>query len=298
MKNTYGTIVFFLLTIIANAQTNISISTLEARNVIHGTFNPNNYTSSAEIADPFQITQLINTSISADSLKQLILKFSSFETRNSGSDTVSSVRGIGASRRWVKSKFQEYAAQNENRLIHAYLDFDIDMCGTTHHRNVLGILPGSDTSNHQLILIEGHMDSRCAVLCDTACLAQGIEDNATGAALVMELARVMSKFTFKNTMIFMVNTGEEQGLYGAQALANYAQTNNLPIKAVLNNDVIGGIICGNTSSAPSCPGLNDIDSTQVRLFSQGGINSRNKQLVRFLKLEYQEMLQPIVSVPM
>jgi hypothetical protein len=67
---------------------------------------------------------------------------------------------------------------------------------------------------------------------------------------------------------------------------------------VLNNDVIGGIICGETSSAPSCPGLNHVDSTQVRLFSNGGFNSKHKQLVRFIKLQYQEELLPMVSVPM
>ncbi|PIZ06768.1 MAG: hypothetical protein COY57_00225, partial [Flavobacteriales bacterium CG_4_10_14_0_8_um_filter_32_5] len=86
--------------------------------------------------------------------------------------------------------------------------------------------------------------------------------------------------------------------YGANAFAQYAVNNNIPIEAVLNNDVIGGIICGQTSSPPSCPGLNDIDSTQVRLFSSGSFNSINKQLARYIKLQYKEELLPLVSVPM
>jgi hypothetical protein len=115
---------------------------------------------------------------------------------------------------------------------------------------------------------------------------------------VLELARVMSAYTFENTIVFMLTIGEEQGLYGANAFSQYAVDNEMPIKAVLNNDVIGGVICGETSSAPSCPGENEIDSTQVRFFTEGGFNSRNKQLARYVKLQYQEELLPIVDVPM
>jgi hypothetical protein len=67
---------------------------------------------------------------------------------------------------------------------------------------------------------------------------------------------------------------------------------------VFNNDVIGGIICGQTSSPPGCPGLNNIDSTHVRLFSQGDFSSFNKGLARFVKLEYKEMILPYAAVPM
>jgi hypothetical protein len=166
------------------------------------------------------------------------------------------------------------------------------------HRNVIAVLPGTDTSLHEVIVIEGHMDSRCENECDITCQAQGIEDNASGAALVLELARVMSKCSYKNTLVFMLTIGEEQGLYGADAFADYCNLNDIPVKAVFNNDVIGGIICGQTSSAPSCPGLNNIDSTQVRIFSYGGFNSPYKQLARFIKLQYKEELLPFVNIPM
>jgi len=125
-----------------------------------------------------------------------------------------------------------------------------------------------------------------------------VEDNATGTALVMELARVMSHYSFPNTLVFMVTIGEEQGLSGAAAFATYAQNNNLPLRAVLNNDVIGGILCGKTSSPPSCPGLDDVDSTSVRLFSSGSFNSKHKQLARYIKLQYRENLLPTAAVPM
>jgi hypothetical protein len=172
------------------------------------------------------------------------------------------------------------------------------MCGITQHRNIFAVLPGSDTTDKSIIIIEGHIDSRCAGLCDTACIAQGMEDNGSGTALVIELARVMSKYSFKRTIVFLLVIGEEQGLYGGYAFANFAQSHGIKVKAVLNNDVVGGIICGHTSSPPGCPGYQEIDSTHVRLFSYGGFNSFHKGLSRFIKLEYKEMLLPVVAVPM
>ena len=105
-------------------------------------------------------------------------------------------------------------------------------------------------------------------------------------------------YVFDHTIVFMTVTGEEQGLVGSNAFAVYAVQESIPIKAVLNNDIVGGIICGETSSAPSCPGFNHIDSTQVRLFSHGGFNSPHKALSRFIKLEYNEMIKPLSTVPM
>ena len=178
------------------------------------------------------------------------------------------------------------------------MQFDEEICGVTRHKDVIAVLPGMDATNHSIIIIEGHMDSRCADLCDPDCDAEGVEDNASGTVLVMELARVMSQYSYNQTIVFMATTAEEQGLLGANAFAQWCENENVPIKAVINNDVVGGIICGETSSEPSCPGFNHVDSTQVRLFSFGGFNASSKGLSRFIKLEYQEELLPLVSVPM
>lgn len=295
--------VYFLsLCLLANGAfaqaSNIFSSNPAAEQVMLGNYNPITYQSSSPIANPNAIIQGIENELSADSLKAYILKLASFENRNSGSDTLSTTRGFGAARNWVYGKFQTFSQTNENRLIPSFLQFDQNICTVTKHKNIFAVLPGADTSNHEIVLIEGHMDSRCDVLCDTACVAEGVEDNASGTALVIELARIMSKYTFNQTIVFMVTTAEEQGLYGANAFATYAFSKQLPIKAVFNNDVIGGIACGVTSSAPSCPGLDDIDSTQVRLFSSGNFNSKHKQLSRFIKLQYLEELKALSSVPM
>lgn len=280
------------------AQLNIQCTNATAEQVLLGDYDPADYVATDIIDNHDAIISGINNEINADSLKSYLIQMTEFTNRNTGSDTLSDSFGIGAARRWAFDKFQAFSAENDNRLLTSYLQFDQDICGMAQHRNIFAVLPGTDAENHQVILLEAHFDSRCAVLCDILCDAQGMEDNGSGSALVIELARVMSKYTFKNTLVFMLTIGEEQGLYGAKAFSKYSLDNQVPIKAVLNNDVIGGVICGETSSAPSCPGLNEIDSTQVRFFTQGGFNSKHKQLARFVKLQYQEELLDLVSVPM
>ncbi|WP_276132170.1 M28 family peptidase [Polluticoccus soli] len=282
----------------ANAQYNLTSTNIVAEQVMMGNYNPASYAASVVLNDPDTISKGILAQVSPDSMKSYLMELRKFKNRNTSSDTVSSTKGIGAARRWIYSKFQQFSAQSENRLLPSYLQFDTLVCTQTRHRNVFAVLPGSDLSDKSIIIIEGHMDSRCSDNCDTACLAEGMEDNGSGTALVMELARVMSKFTYKHTIVFTTVTGEEQGLLGARAFAKYAQQQGITIKAVMNNDVVGGIICGQTSSPPSCPGLNAIDSTQVRLFSFGGFNSPHKGLSRFIKLEYKEMIRPLAIVPM
>ncbi|TAK34572.1 MAG: M28 family peptidase [Saprospiraceae bacterium] len=299
MKKTFTTLLLFnLLFIAVYGQTNMLSTNPVAEEVMLGNYDPASYMPTTVLNHPDEIIQGILAGVSPDSLKKYLFDMSAFHTRNTGSDTISAVSGIGAARRWVYQKFQQISAGNENRLIPSYLQFDQTICSVGQHRNVFAVLPGIDTSLHDIIIIEAHLDSRCSTVCDTACLAEGMEDNGSGSALVLELARVMSQFAFDRTIVFMTTIGEEQGLYGAGSFAKYAKNKGIAIRAVLNNDIVGGIICGETSSPPSCPGLNEIDSTQVRLFSAGSINSPNKQLARFIKLEYAEELQNLVTVPM
>ncbi len=290
--------VFLFATALLHSQTNLLVTSPIADQVIKGNFDPLQFVSSNPVSDHQQIVQYIQNNIQSDSLKAYILKMATFQNRNTGSDTVSSTTGIGAARRWAFSKFEEFSSSAENRLLPSYFQFDQSICAVNQHRNIMAVLPGTNIDLHEVIIIEGHIDSRCESSCDILCQAEGIEDNASGSALVLELARVMSNFSYPNTIVFMLTIGEEQGLYGANAFALYCETNTIPVKAVFNNDVIGGVICGNTSSAPSCPGVNDIDSTQVRIFSYGGFNSQYKQLSRFVKLQYKEELVQHVSVPM
>jgi Peptidase family M28 len=282
----------------ASAQVNNICTDSTAEQALLGLYDPASYVASVLYNTPDTISRGISSRVSADSLQSYIRALATFRTRNSGSDTLSATNGIGSARRWVYNKFQQFSAANENRLLPAYLQFDTMMCGVPQHRNIFAVLPGLDTSDKSIVIIEGHIDSRCAGLCDISCNAQGIEDNASGTALVLELARVMSAYSYNHTIVFLITVGEEQGLYGGYAFANYAKAHNIPIKAVMNNDIIGGIICGHTSSAPGCPGYENIDSSHVRLFSQGGFNSFHKGLCRYIKLEYKERVMPTVHVSM
>lgn len=281
----------------AQNQTNIRCTNPTAEQVLKGTYNPADYFPASTTPGKTIISQ-INTQINSDSLKSYLVQLNTYGNRNSGSDTVTAGKGIGGARKWAYEFFQKVSTANAGRLIVSYLQFNQEICVIKDHKNIMAVLPGTDVSNHEVILIEGHIDSRCEDVCDIGCVAPGMEDNGSGTALVMELARVMSQYSYKNTIVFMLTIAEEQGLYGAEAFANYCTTKKIPLKAVLNNDVIGGILCGKTSSPPSCPGLNAVDSTQVRLFSSGKNLSPHKSLARYVKLQYQEELLPIVSVPM
>ncbi len=297
MKRILSIIILALIAASLSAQTNITVSNPTALTIMQGNYDPTIYAQSVVIDHPDSISAGIYRNISPDSLKAYIIKLGSFGNRNSGSDTLSPTFGIGAARTWVMGKFQQFSTANENRLIPFYLQFDRLICTVDKHKNICAVLPGSDTTDKSVVIMEGHIDSRCEGLCDSLCNAQGIEDNASGTALVMELARVMSKYTFKHTLVFIITIAEEQGLYGAEAFADYTTQEGIEVKAVQNNDVIGGILCGETSSPPSCPGYGNVDSTNVRIFSQGSFNSKHKGYARFNKLEYQEQLLPIVATP-
>lgn len=287
-----------LLSCLTYGQFNMRLQVSNGMDILKGDYDPSTYAASNPITTPSTILSGIQNGVEPDSLYELLVVLESFENRNTGSDTNSTTVGIGATRDWILSKFEDYSARNENRLQTGFFQFDLNVCNMTRHKNVVAILPGTDTTNKSFILIEGHFDSRCEDACDVLCDAPGMEDNGSGTALVMELARVMSQYSFPQTIVFMPTTGEEQGLYGAKAFATHAFNEGLQIEAVLNNDVIGGIICGQTASPPGCPFPDHIDSTQTRLYSHGGFNSLSKMLARFIKMEYEDEVLPNAAVPM
>ncbi len=289
----------------ALAQSSESVTSAVVNNILLGNYNPATYQASTLITDPNTISQGLLNNISADSLTADLLALNNFQNRNTFSDTSSAIRGIGAARRWVYNKFIQYSQANGNRLQTGYLQFTYNPstagCSESPaiktHYDVLAVLPGSQTANKSLLIIEAHMDSRNSSNCDVSGSAPGIGDNATGTAMVLELARILSKYTFRNTIVFAVNTGEEQGLIGAHALADYLSNQGVLIKAVNNNDVSGGIFCGHTASSPGCPFYGALDSIDLRVFSLGDVNSPNKQWARYVKLEYKEQLSSLVTIP-
>jgi hypothetical protein len=212
--------------------------------------------------DP-QIDKMVDE-VKADSLKSFINKLVSFGTRHTLSTTTDPKRGIGGARNWIIAKFNEFAKSSNGRLTVELdkwilkegrrIDTIADMA------NAIAILRGTDTSDKRIFLITGHMDSRVTDVMNRRADAPGANDDGSGTAAVMECARVMSKYQFPATIIFAALTGEEQGLYGSEHLAERAKQNNWKIEAALNNDILGS----NNSSE-----TNIIENTRVRVFSEG-----------------------------
>lgn len=295
MKN-LASLLLVCFAISSHAQTNFVFSDSTIPDILQGNYNADDYAQETVIDDPAIIFNSIQGEMSSVLLRDYVSMLESFGTRHTSSDTLSDIRGIGATRNWVMDKYVEFSQENEDRLIPFFFQFDQDVCGLMdRHKNSCAILPGTDPNSNGIILVEAHMDSRCEGRCDIDCPAPGADDNGSGTALLLEMARLMSRFSYEHTILFMATTGEEQGLIGAEAFATYCVQEGVDIKAVFNNDVVGGIICGETSSPPSCPFEGAIDSTQVRMFSSG---NDSKQLVRWIKLEYTEELLPISEVPM
>ncbi|HZX61586.1 MAG TPA: M28 family peptidase [Bacteroidales bacterium] len=285
------------------AQTNMTVSNPLVLPVLLGNYNPADYTPTVIINYPDSILLGIVNRCSKDTLVRYLSRIDTYHNRNSGSDTVSGTNGIGAVRRWIYGKFLEYSAACNDRLLVSWMDFDGNICGQHHHRNIFGVLPGLDTTDKEVLFIEAHFDTRCEGVCDTACYSPGMEDNGSGTVLVMELARIMTRYAYNHTIVFALVTGEDQGLFGSTAFSQWLKNNNIKLRAVLNNDVIGGFICGQTSSPPGCPGLNAIDSTHVRVFSFSSYNdstavSPYKQLARYIRLHQEERINPLLTTPM
>lgn len=271
-----------------------SFTNPDIESILLGSYDASTFYDDLSHSAKDDIKSSIMEDINPEMLQSYLMEMNIFQTRNSGSDTLGEF-GIGAARDYALAKFESFAENSVSPLLPSFFEFNEIICGVSRHKNICAIQPGTDPSNPSVIIIEAHYDSRCASVCDINCDAHGMEDNASGSALVLELARVMSQNKYKHTILYMLTVGEEQGLVGADALARYCTQKGIDVKAVFNNDIVGGIICGETSSGPSCPGEGDVDSTQVRLFSN---SLASRQLSRWIKEQYKDELQNEVSVPM
>lgn len=203
--------------------------------------------------------------VNADSLRSYILKLVSFGTRSTLSTTTSATKGIGAAREWVAAKFREFARQSNGRMTvqldrwtlqpdKRRIDTAVDM------GNPMAWLKGTDPNDNRIFIISGHLDSRVNNVMNRTSDAPGANDDGSGVAAVMECARIMSKQSFPATILFVAFSGEEQGLLGAEHLADTARKGNWNIEAMLNNDIMGS----NNSNE-----TNIIENTKLRVFSEG-----------------------------
>ncbi len=203
--------------------------------------------------------------VSPDSLKSYISTLVAFGTRSTLSTQTDAHRGIGAARKWVLSKFLQFAKESNGRMT-AFIDTTtlkpdgqrID--APTVLGNVVATLKGTDAADDRVFIISGHLDNMRTNVMDRTGDAPGADDDGSGSSAVLECARIMSKHSFPATVIFVTVSGEEQGLFGSTFMANKAKAQNMHIEAVLNNDIMGS----NNSNQ-----TNIINNTQVRVFSEG-----------------------------
>lgn len=194
-------------------------------------------------------------------LKASVVKLVSFGTRHTLSSATDPKRGIGAARNWGAAEF-------------ARISKDCGGCLTVERiadrfegprapagvivENVLAIQKGSGDPAH-VIMIAGHIDSRVTDPMNFTADAPGANDDASGTALVIEAARLLSKQKHRATIVYALLSGEEQGLWGGKLLAKHAKDQNWQVAAMLNNDIVGGI--HGTDGT--------IVDNRVRVFSEG-----------------------------
>ena len=215
---------------------------------------------------------------SAKRIEKDIQKLVDFGTRHTLSDTVSNTRGIGAARRWIKSEFDKTSTDCNHCLD---VQFQRNLVKNDNRRiikdtwvvNVLAIQKGTKFPNRYVIM-SGDIDSRVSDANNFTSNSPGANDNASGMAGTIEAARVLSKYKFPVSIIYVGLSGEEQGLYGGKYMAKVAKEQGWNIIGVINNDMIGNI--------HGIDGV--IDNSTFRVFSEAismGATDRQKNAMRY-----------------
>lgn len=234
--------------------------------------------------------------VSAERIMADVERLAAFGTRNTFSDTVSTTRGIGAARRWIRSEFEAIGGacggclevlEQRTRIAEgssgrAVRDVDVV--------NVLAIQRGTVWPDRYVIM-SADIDSRASGSTDDSTDAPGANDNASGMAGVMEAARVLSGMSFPTSIVYVGLSGEEQGLWGGAYMAQLAQEQGWDIVGVLNNDMIGniegvdGVIDNRTFrifSEPTPVTESDRDRARRR-FEGGEVDGHSRQLARYVE---------------
>ncbi|MFS4456726.1 M28 family peptidase [Maribacter sp. 2304DJ31-5] len=241
-----------------------------------------------------RIYDIINA-VSAERIERDVTALANFGTRHTFSDTVSHTRGIGASRRWIKSELEKISAACNDCLdvlyqkdlvkkgANARIIKDVEVV------NVLAIQRGTKYPN-RFIIMSGDIDSRISDGANYTDDSPGANDNASGMAGTIEAARVLSKYTFDNSIIYMGLSGEEQGLFGGGGVAGYAKEQGWEIMGIFNNDMIGNItgVDGITSStdfrifSEPVPPNETEQQRRARRFYGGEVDGISRQLARYV----------------
>ena len=248
--------------------------------------------------------------VSSERIEKDIRKLVSFGTRHTLSDTLSKKRGIGAARRWIKSEFEKISTNCNNCLEVFYQkNYFTPKDGERIVKpvwinNVVAIQKGSINPN-SFIIMSGDIDSRISDPTNYKDDSPGANDNASGMAGTIEAARVLSKYKFENSIVYVGLAGEEQGLFGGKGLAEFAQKKGWNIIGILNNDMIGnikgidGVIDNRTFRIFSEPvPANEKENERLaRRFYGGEVDGISRQLARYIHKnvkDYMPQMNPLM----
>lgn len=218
----------------------------------------------AEVGRDPEIEKMVGE-ISPTRIEATIRKLVGFRTRHTLSDTKSDEVGIGAARRWIRAELERASAEAGGRLV---VEFDAFQQPPTPPRlpagaeivNVVATLPGRQAeARDRVYVVSGHYDSRSLGIMDADTFAPGANDDASGTAVAMELARVMAHYEFDATIVFMAVAAEEQGLNGATHWAEQAKQRGVRVEAMFTNDIVGNTLHEDGTR----------DRSHVRLFAAG-----------------------------
>lgn len=208
--------------------------------------------------------------ISPERAKSTVNRLAGFGTRHSFSETTSTDRGIGAARRYLLQELERIGRENGGRLEVSAQPFDLpegrripkDAPG---QENIIAMLRGtSPAATDRYYVILGHYDSIPSPHSDAKKDAPGADDNASGTAVVLEVAAALASESLDSTILFVCTASEEQGLYGAAAVADWMEVDGIDVRAALNNDIVG-----DPTGPPFKDGSPREDRTRVRVFSEG-----------------------------
>ena len=241
------------------------------------------------------ITNIVRE-IDAKNIERTIRQLVSFGTRNTLSEQNDPKRGIGAARDWLYAEFLKAAEASGGRMTVEKQSFEQPKAARvpqpTVLTNIVATLKGTQPeSASRIYVVSGHYDSMCSSPTDGKCDAPGANDDASGTAAVLEVARVMSKYKFDATIVFMTVPGEEQGLLGATHYAEDAKQKAVNIDAMFTNDIIGNTLGGNGVRdrgtvrvfSEGVPSNETAAEATVRRSVGGENDSASRQLARFIK---------------
>ncbi|MEL3946604.1 M28 family metallopeptidase [Streptomyces sp. LNU-CPARS28] len=227
-------------------------------------------------------------------IEATVRRLAAFGTRHTLSAQDDPERGIGAARDWILAEMRRHAGAAGGRM-RVELQSYVQEPGPripepTRITNVVATLRGS-ASPDRLYVVSGHYDSRASDVMDFTSDAPGADDDASGVAVVMELARVMARRRLGATVVFAAVAGEEQGLFGAAHMAEQYKLRKADVQGMFTNDIVGSPTADDGTRDPrtirlfaeGVPSSETPEEAAVRRSVGGENDSPSRQLARFVR---------------